>query len=135
MLLFLANQTKCQSKLDLGFVLDSSGSVGSSNFDRMKLFVKDLADFYKLGREDTRVSVMSYSNSPSIHIRFSRYFLNKNQFDSAVDLISYSGEGTATARALDMANNDMFTSSYGARGRGNDFVIKYFVNIYNIIYN
>ena len=116
-------------------MLDSSGSVGSSNFDRMKLFVKDLADFYKLGREDTRVSVMSYSNSPSIHIPFSRYFLNKNQFDSAVDLISYSGGGTATARALDMANNDMFTSSYGARGRGNDFVIKYFVNIYNIIYN
>ena len=96
----------------------------------MKLFVKDLADFYKLGLEDTRVSVMSYSNSPSIDISFSRYFSNKNQFDSAVDLISYSGGGTATARALDMANSDMFTSSYGARGRGNDFVIKYFVNIY-----
>ena len=38
-----ANRTICQKKLDLAFVLDSSGSVGYNNFQRMKLFVKDLA--------------------------------------------------------------------------------------------
>ena len=77
-------------------MLDSSGSVGYNNFQRMKLFVKDLADYYKLGLEKTRVSVMSFSDSAYIHIPFSRYFSDKNQFDSAVDEISYSGGGTAT---------------------------------------
>ena len=102
-------------------MLDSSGSVGYNNFQRMKLFVKDLTDYYKLGPEDTRVSVMSFSSSAYIHIPFSRYFSDKNQFDSAVDEISYSDGGTATAIALNIAYNHMFTSRYGARGTGKRF--------------
>ncbi|CAB4045465.1 Hypothetical predicted protein, partial [Paramuricea clavata] len=82
----------------------------------MKLFVKDLTDFYNLGSEETRVSVMSYSSSANIHIAFSANFANKNQFDSAVDGISFTGGGTATALALNMTYNYMFTSRYGARG-------------------
>ena len=122
-MLFSASQTKCKNKLDLGFVLDNSGSVGYVNFQRMKLFVKDLTDFYKLGLEETRVSVMSFSNSAYIHIPFSQNFSGKKQFNSAVDRISYTGGGTATAIALNMAYNDMFTSRYGARGTGENFVI------------
>ena len=115
-----ANLTMCQHKLDLGFILDNSGSVGFSNFERMKLFVKDLTDFYNLGSEETRISVMSFSNSANIHIAFSAYFPNKNQFDLAVDNISYTGGGTATARALNISYNHMFTTPYGARGPGKD---------------
>ena len=103
-------------------MLDSSGSVGYNNFQRMKLFVKDLTDYYKLGPEETRVYVMSFSSSAYIHIPFSGNFSNKNQFDSAVDTISYTGGGTATAIALKMTYNDMFTSRYGARGTGKDLV-------------
>ena len=109
---------KCQNKLDLGFVLDGSGSVGYTNFQRMKLFVKDLTDFYMLGSDKTRVSVMSFSNSAYIHIWFSSYFADKNGFDSTVDRIGYNSGGTATAEALIRAYNDMFTSRYGARGTG-----------------
>ena len=108
--------------MDLGFVLDSSGSVGYNHFQQMKLFVKDLTDFFKLGPDETRVSVMSFSSSAYIHIPFSRNFSDKNQFVSAVDRISYTGGGTATAIALYMAYNDTFTSRYGARGTGKDLV-------------
>ena len=109
--------------MDLGFVLDNSGRVGCFNFQQVKLFVKDLTDYYKLGPEETRVSVMSFSSSAYIHIPFSGNFSNKTQFDSAVDRISYAGRGTATAAiALYMAYDDMFTSRYGARGTGKDLV-------------
>ena len=109
--------------MDLGFGLDSSGSVGYFNFQQVKLFVKDLTNYYKLGPEETRVSVMSFSSSAYIHIPFSGNFSNKNQFDSAVDRISYTGGGTATAAiASYMAYDDMFTSRYGARGTGKDLV-------------
>ena len=84
----------------------------------MKRFVKDLTDFHKIGREETRVSVMSFSNYAVIHIRFSTYFSHKSQFDNAVDRIQYTGGGTATSIALNMAYNDMFTLRYGARGPG-----------------
>ena len=106
--------------MDFGFILDSSGSVGQHNFERMKLFVKDLTDFYKLGSEETRVSVMSFSDSANIHIAFSAYFSDKDRFDSAVDRIQYNDGGTATGMALNMAHNDMFTSRNGARGSGKD---------------
>ena len=108
--------------MDLGFVLDSSGSVGYFNFQQMKLFVKHLTDYYKLGPEETRASVMSFSSSAYIRIPFSENFLNKNQFDSAVDRVSYDGGSTSTTLALIMAYNDMFTSRYGARGTGKDLV-------------
>ena len=104
--------------MDLGFILDNSGSVGYHNFERMKQFVKDFTDFYKFGREYTRVSAMSFSNTANIHIRFSTYLSLKSQFDNAVDGIQYTGGGTATSIALNMAYNDMFTSRYGARGSG-----------------
>ena len=103
-------------------MLDSSGSVGYFNFQRMKLFVKNVTGYYKLGPEETRVSVMSFSNSVYIRIPFWRNFSNKNQFDSAVDRISYTGGGTATAIALNMAYDDMFTSRHGARRTGKDLV-------------
>ena len=120
-MLFLVNiTTKCQNKLDLGFILDSSGSVGQYNFEGMKSFVKDLTDFYKLGSDETRVSVMSFSDSTNIHIAFSSYFSDKNQFDSAVDRIGFADGGTATAMALNLAYNSMFTPRYGARGSGKD---------------
>ena len=118
---FLGNFTTCQKKLDLGFILDNSGSVGRSNFERIKQFVKDLTDFYKIGREETRVSVMSYASSANIHISFSGYFSDKSQFDNAVDRIQYTGGGTATSTALNMAYNYMFTSRYGARGPGKNW--------------
>ncbi len=120
-MLFSVNiTTKCQNKLDLGFILDSSGSVGQYNFERMKSFVKDLTDFYKLGSDETRVSVMSFASSANLHIAFSSYFSDKNQFDSAVDRIGFTGGGTATAMALNLAYNSMFTPRYGARGSGED---------------
>jgi collagen type VI alpha len=122
-LLFLANLTVCANKLDLGFILDSSGSVGHNNFERMKLFVKDLTDYYKLGPDETRVSVMSFADSANIHIPFSAYFGDKSQFDSAVDRIRYNDGGTATAMALNMAYKDMFTTRYGARGSGEDLSV------------
>ncbi|XP_028394865.1 uncharacterized protein LOC114519007 [Dendronephthya gigantea] len=110
------NFTRCQNKLDLGFILDSSGSVGYNNFERMKQFVKDFADFYKLGREETRISVMSFSSFANIRIRFSTYFSTKSEFDNSVDRIPFTAGGTATSVALNLAYNSMFTAQYGARG-------------------
>ena len=104
-------------------MLDSSRSIGYDNFQRMKLFVKDLTDYYKLGLQETRVSVMSFASSAYIHIPFSRHFSDKNQFDSAVDEISYSGGGTATAIALNMAYTDMFTSHNGSRGASKNLLM------------
>ena len=81
-----ANHTICQNKLDFGFMLDSSGSVGKENFERMKSFVKNLTYYYKLGLDETRISVMSFSTKPVNEILFSRD-LDRNKFVATVDKI------------------------------------------------
>ena len=116
-----ANPTTCQNKLDLGFMLDNSGSLGEDNFKRIKSLVKNITDYFMLGPDETRVSVMSFETDSIIEISFSQS-LDKLRFDSAVDRIEYRGFLTYTGEALQKANSDMFTSGYGARGTGRDLV-------------
>ena len=117
-----ANQTICQNKLDFGFMLDSSGSVGKKSFERMKSFVKSLTDYYEVGLDETRVSVMSFSTEAIIEILFFHSW-NKKWFDLAVDRIKYQGYRSYTGEALEKAYSVMFTSGYGARGTGRDLIV------------
>lgn len=84
----------------------------------MKAFVKNLASFFVISADETRVSVMSFSSSRVIHIRFNEYFPNKISFDSKVSSTPYLGGGTDTATALGNAYTTMFTTAYGARNAG-----------------
>ena len=118
------NESKCLHKVDLGFILDSSGSVSYSNFQKMKTFVKDLTDFFHVLPDETRVSVMTFASRTTINIQFSQQFYNKSSLHQAVDNIRYTGGGTATAMALNRAYTDMFTSRYGARGAGQSDSLK-----------
>ena len=112
------NKTKCRNKVDLGFILDSSGSVSRTDFQKMKTFVKNVTDFFTVSPNETRVSVMTFASSVIINIPFSKRFYSKSNFHSIVDNIGYIGSGTATAMALNLAYNDMFTPRYGARDAG-----------------
>ncbi|CAB3998999.1 Hypothetical predicted protein, partial [Paramuricea clavata] len=105
----------CREKLDLGFILDRSGSIGSTNFEKIKSFVKDLTDYFEVSQTYTRVSVMSYSSSSTIHFQFSRQFPTKQDLYSAIDSISYDGGGTNTGEALTKAYTTMFNTNNGAR--------------------
>ena len=84
----------------------------------MKTFVKDLTNFFVISPEETRVSVMSFSNDATIHIKFSRQFDDNIELSTVIDAIGYSGGGTATAIALNKAYEDMFQSKNGARKTG-----------------
>ena len=86
----------------------------------MKAFVKNLTSFFTISSDETRVSVMTFASSATIHIKFSRLFSDKRSLDFAVNNIGgkYSGGGTATAMALNVAYMHMFIRSYGARGTG-----------------
>ena len=56
----------CQTKLDMAFVIDGSGSVGVTNFGKMKSFLKDIVDFYNVGMDQTRIALVAYSYSVCI---------------------------------------------------------------------
>ena len=100
----------CQTSVDLAFILDSSGSVGSYNFDLVKNFVKNVVDFFNIGKSGTHVAVVTYSTNTRLEFNLKAYY-TKTSIKKAVGKISYRGGWTYTADALDYVRKNIFVSS------------------------
>ena len=94
--------------------MDASGSVGSSNFQIMKTFVRDIANSFEIGPNDVQIGVMSYGSSNSFHFYLNTYS-TKSSVLSAISALPYSGGLTNTAGALNGVRTTGFSQSNGAR--------------------
>ena len=94
--------------LDLGIIMDCSGSVGQSNFKRMKEAVKGVFDMLEISKQSARAGIIRYKN-PSLMFDFkSTANLNHFSLKKAMDKIYYLGGYTRTDRALRLANSMLF---------------------------
>ena len=91
----------CDSGLDIVFVLDASGSIGSSNFVRMKDFVKSVVSNFEIGADKTRVGVIRYATSASIVIPLGSTD-DSLLLNNSITNIIYTSGGTATHLALNL---------------------------------
>ena len=97
---YCALLTGCETRgIDLIFVLDSSGSVGSSNFQNVRNFVSNLVSQLEIGPDNTQVGLINFASSPRIE-----FHLNTHQDSSsllrAIASIPYTSGGTNTAAPL-----------------------------------
>lgn len=104
----------CQTSVDLAFILDSSGSVGSSNFNKVKNFVKNVVDFFNIGSSGTHVAVVTYSTYSSLEFKLKAHY-TKSSIKNAVSEIRYRGGWTYTADALDFTRKNIFSKSQVSR--------------------
>lgn len=100
----------CKTRLDLGFIIDGSGSVGVQNFNRCLQFIKNIVRTFIISRRFTRVGAVLYNTRAFKVFGFSRYG-NKNQVLRAVSRIVYPKGGTKTGRAIKYANHYLFPRS------------------------
>ena len=125
----------CRTQVDLGFLLDGSGSVemyGKGNFQRCLDFIKSVANAFVISPHDTRVGVIVFSDSSELIFGFDRYS-NRNSLVAALDTIKLPAKTTFTGKGLKMARDQLFS---GARhgvphilivltdGRSHDDVVK-----------
>ena len=92
------------------FVLDSSGSIGSTNFQKMRNFVNKVVNDLEIGPTRTQVGVIVFSSSAFISFNLSTYS-SRETLTSAVNQITYSGGGTNTAQALNLLINEGFAEA------------------------
>ena len=104
----------CQTSVDLVFVLDNSGSVGDTNFNKVKDFVKRVIDFFNIGVDGTHVSVVTYDTDTHIEFNLVKYY-TKNELRNAVDNIQYRGFLTYTGEALNTVRQKVLTAKAGMR--------------------
>ena len=75
--------------------MDSSGSIGSSDFQTAKSFVSNLAKSFLDGQNSTRIGVVRFASSASIQISLGS-MLNANEIVRAINNIRYTGGDTGT---------------------------------------
>ena len=80
-------------------MLDSSGSVGSSNFRLLLSFVNSLTRDWDVGQDTIRVAVEKFSSRPYTEFHLNRYD-DKQQLLSAINNVGYRSGGTNTGKGV-----------------------------------
>ena len=118
-------------------MLDSSGSVGVDNFQRMKDFMADILEDIDVGTCDYRIGVAKYGSNAMVQFHLNRY---NNNLDiiSAVEDIQFTFGYTDTAGALQYARQTMFIESNGDRKNVRDILIVFTdglnnLNVHNVL--
>ena len=103
--------------MDVGIIMDRSGSVGYADFRKSKNFVRILVHRFQISSHGTRVGIIAYQSSSHLAVKFSDVHAQSPSAMSAIiDKISYTGGGTRTDVALGMANSKLFSPAGGDRG-------------------
>uniref|UniRef100_A0A7M5UX15 VWFA domain-containing protein n=1 Tax=Clytia hemisphaerica TaxID=252671 RepID=A0A7M5UX15_9CNID len=111
----------CKAKVDVGFVLDSSGSL-KNDYDKEKDFLKALAATFGVSDDGARAGVVTFSYYTEHSIKLNDH-TKVSTFNDAVDKIALMGSTTRIDKALRMVQNDMFTIANGARPGVNKVLI------------
>ena len=111
---FLFLDKECKPIADIGFVIDSSGSIGRSNWGRMKRFLKAMVSKLDVSPSATHISAVAYSNNPEVVIRFNNR-QGTDEVNSAFDGMRWQRGFTFTDKALQLANSDLFQAANGMR--------------------
>ena len=113
-----ATLVKCKRSVDVVFLLDESGSVGSTNFEESLDFVKNMTkafpDHKLSGKDGTRFGLSTFSSNYKPHFYLSNY-TKQSDYLSAISSVSYSGGGTNLGRALLVILTDQFSEERGLR--------------------
>ena len=104
----------CQTKVDLMFVLDYSGSIASAGYETEKKFAKDVVSFFDIGPDASRVASISYGTTSRTDFDFNRY-TTKESVLAGIGSLTYVGGGTATDIALRSATALFTSTSSGVR--------------------
>ena len=105
--------TDCGSA-DIVFLLDSSGSVGSSNFQKQKDFIVRFAQSFDIGPNKVQIGVETFSSTPHHEFNMNTYHDTTSLVD-AIHRIGYHSGGTRTDLALKYVEFHSFNAATGDR--------------------
>ncbi|XP_050019497.1 vitrin isoform X1 [Alexandromys fortis] len=106
----LACSKTCLNSADIGFVIDGSSSVGTSNFRTVLQFVANLSKEFEISDTDTRIGAVQYTYEQRLEFGFDKYN-SKNDILSAIKSVGYWSGGTSTGAAIQYALEQLFKKS------------------------
>ena len=103
----------CKAKVDVGFVLDSSGSI-RNDYQNEKDFLKSVAAVFGVSKNESRAGVITFSHNVEHSIKLKDH-TDLTTFSAAVDAIPLMGSVTRIDKALRLTQKELFTTENGAR--------------------
>lgn len=99
---------------DIVFLVDGSSSIGPSNFQEVRLFLRSLASGLEVGPDKVRIGLAQYSDEPHQEFLLKEH-LEKTALLAALDSFPYRTGGTETGKAIDFLRTQYFTKEAGSR--------------------
>jgi len=104
----------CTNAVDLIFVLDASGSIDSSGYEQMKVFVSQLVNKFDIESGNARVGLLTYSSTVDLRFNLNTY-RSRAEVRAAISSLTYSAGRTNTAAALAHVRQVMLRQEAGDR--------------------
>ncbi|CAD5113974.1 DgyrCDS3137 [Dimorphilus gyrociliatus] len=112
----------CNSRADIIFLVDSSGSVGRDNFYKILKFIVKITSDMQVSQNHTRIGIATYSNDARIE-----YYLNEFNKSSELENISqripYRYGGSHVAKGFEVICNEAFVLNKGDRPSAPNFIV------------
>jgi len=98
---------RCSNNLvqDVVFVIDTSGSIGSTRFQLIREFTANITTGFIRNSPGSAVGVILFARTAYIQFALQTY-TSLNSLLSAINQLPYSGGGTNTHEALTLLRND-----------------------------
>ena len=104
----------CDMKLDLVFLIDSSGSVLPNEYQMMKDFIKTVVQYNGLSRNGIHAGIVLFSSTAKVAIKLNDFFETRS-FISAVQSLEHHRSARLIDKGLYVAYSQLLTKDFGAR--------------------
>lgn len=104
----------CETQADVTFILDSSDSVGQTNFGTQLDFAKSIVNKLDISPGRTQIGTVTFSSTANNQFNLNQYN-NKNDVLNAISGIRYTPGSTHTGTAIKYVTQQSFTPLHGAR--------------------
>lgn len=101
---------------DIVFMVDGSWSIGTENFERIRLFLYTLVNGFDVGPDHVRIGLVQYSTTPRTEFLLNTH-QDKTEILQYISRLPYMGGGTQTGQGLDFMLHNHFVEAAGSRAR------------------
>ncbi|XP_070692202.1 collagen alpha-6(VI) chain [Pempheris klunzingeri] len=113
-LLQLSQECAKATVADIVFLVDGSSSIGISNFQEVRQFLRSVISGLDIGPDKVRIGLAQYSDEPHKEFLLKDH-MDKNSLLAEVDTFPYRTGGTETGKAIDFVLTQYFTKEAGSR--------------------
>ncbi|KAK3726724.1 hypothetical protein RRG08_017031 [Elysia crispata] len=108
------DSSSCNQPIDLAFAVDSSYSVGVTNFEESLGLVKAVSSRLDIGTDKVQVALVQFSNVARVEFSL-REATSIDDVVRRLDGVNYTEGNTQTGAALNLLREDVFTAAHGDR--------------------